>query len=310
MTKKPVFVRIGAIAAWAVAASLAPQCSEVGTPKSPAPATAPANPPAWAPVTTAEPSTQADAVPTGAVVIGRFVEAVGGRQKWERFTSRRTTMSMSVAGISPLTGENAAAAAEMTVERKSPDRLNSMTKSADMGEIRQGYDGAVGWSIDPLNGPRVLTGSELHQLAVEATFNREIHLDRLYPVVERVESRDFRGQPSWRLQMKSPAGDTVVAYFEKASGLWVGFTRQFKAGDTLLSVTQAMSEYKDFDGLKFPTRIEQTVMETQQTMTVTSIEHVAIDDAVFALPVEIKTIVDQIKKTPAAESQPAAPVTP
>ncbi len=56
-----------------------------------------------------------------------------------------------------------------------PNKLLRKVEIPSVGHVESGYDGKVGWSIDPLAGPSLLTGRELSEIADDAWFDGTLH---------------------------------------------------------------------------------------------------------------------------------------
>ena len=112
-------------------------------------------------------SARQDQLPTGREVIDRYVEAIGGAAAFAAVQSIRATGSVEIAaaGIS--------GTVELLVGRPNKMRVNSGI--AGVGMIMRGYDGAVGWSMDPMAGPALVVDRELAELIDEAQFDAPLH---------------------------------------------------------------------------------------------------------------------------------------
>ena len=75
-----------------------------------------------------------------------------------------------------------------------------------------------------------------------------------------------------------------------ASGLLVGSIshQHMQMGEVTADIV--MSDYKEFDGLKLPTRMTMTMGPQQVVTTIKSVTHEPIADSVFALPPEIRAL--------------------
>lgn len=106
-------------------------------------------------------------------VYERLIEVTGGRAALERYTSTRAVgeFSMPAQGVG----------GDLEVFAAAPNKLFIRVDIAGFGQVRQGYDGEVGWSINPAVGPMVLDGTMLHQMRQQADFfgplNMEAYVD-------------------------------------------------------------------------------------------------------------------------------------
>ena len=80
------------------------------------------------------------------------------------------------------------------------------------------------------------------------------------------------------------------------SGLLIGgFAKQKTPMGEIEAVTE-FSDYKDFNGIKQPTKVTLTMMGQQQVMEFTSYEYGPMDAAVFTVPAPVATLISQKPK--------------
>src|SRR5688572_10298248 len=102
-------------------------------------------------------------LPPAQTIIDRHIEAVGGRAAIKAHKSVKATGSISVPS-NGMSGTIEAYAAR-------PNKTRNNTTLAGIGEMSDGYDGTVAWSITPMTGPMLATGEELDQKKFEADFD-------------------------------------------------------------------------------------------------------------------------------------------
>ena len=114
---------------------------------------APALAQAQAPAPPASQQKPAEAdLPPAKSIIDRHIEAVGGRDAIKAHNSVAVKGSMAMPA-SGMTGT-------MEIFAARPNkRLTKMTL-AGIGEISEGFDGTVAWSVSPMTGPMLATGDE------------------------------------------------------------------------------------------------------------------------------------------------------
>jgi hypothetical protein len=153
------------------------------------------------------------ATPTVDQIIDRYLTALGGRAAIEKQTSRASLGTIEVPAMH-LSGT-------VMIHEKAPDKvLQVVIFSANV--FRQGYDGAVGWTDDPADGTRVLSGAELNEVRRDADFFHALHLHEIYPKlafsgIEKIGDRD-----TYVLE-GTAAGETDSdkMYFDTETGLTV-----------------------------------------------------------------------------------------
>jgi hypothetical protein len=224
----------------------------------------------------------AQALPEAATVVRRYVEAMGGdalRQKPGMVTEG--TFSMPAMGT----------AGPMEVAHAKPNQLALRMTLPGIGELRSGFNGDVGWSLNPLEGPRVLAGNELSQVRDDADFAATLRDPSLIATMETVERREVEGEACYRVRIQWKSGRETFDCYAADDGLLLSTDLRTETVMGSVEATVLFSEYRDFDGVRLPTRTVQRVMGQEFVMTVTAIRFGPIDPGVFALPAEIKALV-------------------
>jgi hypothetical protein len=101
----------------------------------------------------------------------------------------------------------------------------------------------------------------------------------------------MNGQDCYRVRIQWKSGRESFDCYSVETGLIVAIQQKSESPMGTIDVTVNMNEYKDFDGIKLPTRIVQQMMGAEQVMTITTVDFGAVDPAVFELPAEIKALV-------------------
>ncbi len=230
--------------------------------------------------------------PTVDQLISAYVDAVGGRENWERHSSRRQTYDIAVHGIDPNTGEKKDLTGTMVVLRKKPNLFASISKIEEIGEIRQGFDGEVGWSISPAMGARILHGQELSDVRRDANLNRDVALLKDFATAEVVGERKFDGHACWELRLSNPGETFAVAFFDKETHLLVGLVRRLKLGGAVVSTIETRRAFTEYDGIKLPSEIESSVRNNSQTLKLRTVEFDVDDPSAFDRPAEIQQAIE------------------
>ena len=97
----------------------------------------------------AVPATQAQKLPTAREIVDRFVKASGGAEALQSIKSMRAKGTFSIVGQS-LNGT-------LDMMSARPNKLLMRLSIPAIGTVEEGFDGKVGWSLDPLQGPSLVT---------------------------------------------------------------------------------------------------------------------------------------------------------
>lgn len=228
----------------------------------------------------------AQALPPAKQIVDRYVEAIGkdaaARQNFRHVVTEMTTPNGT-----------------MTMTTKAA-RPNKMVMSMEMQgvSLSSGYDGERGWSVNPMTGAQLMEGKELEQLARQADFDASYNMAKHFPTMTTVGRSTANGQPCHRVRMVSVSQDTVHACFDVATGLLSQLQAAQESQMGRVETTTDMMDYKEFGGVKIPTRIVTRLMGQEMTATVKSVSTDPIPAAAFEPPAEIKALM--IQQPPAA----------
>ena len=227
-------------------------------------------------------------LPPAKQIVDRYVEAIGGKNGASGQNFRHVVAEMTMP-----TGT-------MTMDMKFA-RPNKMVMSVEMpglGAMRSGFDGSRGWSVNPMTGAQLMDGKELQQLARQADFDSNINLSAQFPSMTTVERSTANGQPCYKVRMVSAAQDTVFSCFDVATGLMTQMQTRQESQMGRMETTVNMLDYKEYGGMKMPTRTVTQIMGQELTTTIKSVSTDPIAPAEFDPPAEVKALMAQ---------QPAAP---
>lgn len=232
---------------------------------------------------TAPPAQNAAALPEARTIIDRHIEAIGGRKAILAHTSTRVTGTVTI----PANGLSGT----IEIIMAKPDLTRTKITFTGVGEMQEGYDGKVAWSMSPMTGPALVTGKELEQKKFDADFYGELHDPSRYESMTTVEQTTFAGRPSYKVRLVKKGGGEDIEFYDVASGLKVGgmATRESTMG--ALNLTQTFEDYKKVGELMHPMTLKVSTMGVDQVLTVTSVEYDKVDPSAFEPPPAIKALI-------------------
>jgi hypothetical protein len=230
------------------------------------------------------PARQAPQLPTGRAVIDRYVEAIGGAAAFKSITAMRAT------GTLEMPAQGITGTIEVISARPSNVRLKA--EIAGVGLIERGYDGKVGWSMDPLAGPAILSGRQLQELLDDARFDSPLHPAETFKELTTVEQTTFDGQAAYKVKAVFTSGTEQFEYFAVDTGLLIGSegSREMPGGGVVPRVS-ILRDYKPFGPLKQPTRLTQHTLGIEQVLTIGTFDYAPISPAAFAPPPEVQALI-------------------
>lgn len=227
-------------------------------------------------------------LPAAKQIIEKYVAASGGEEKI------RATKSMHAKGRMEMPAMGMTATLDMSAQ--APNKLLMVMELPNVGALRSGYDGTVGWMENPVTGPMLMEGDQLGDLLRQADFYVDLRYSDLYPTMETVAKTDFAGQSAYKVRLVDTDGKETMEYFAVDSGLKIGFEGEQTNEMGTVYVSTELSDYKDFAGRKIPMTTVSKMMGMEMKMVLESVEFDAVDPAVFALPETIKTLASAKQK--------------
>lgn len=223
------------------------------------------------------------ALPAVRDIISKYIEATGGSLAFKSISSMRAK------GVFTITGQQMSGELEMMAAR--PNKLLTRITITGIGPVEEGYDGKVGWSIDPFRGPALITGRGLEERADEAWFDAPLHGSDLVKEMTVIGKEEFDGRPAYRVKVVSVRGTEQFELFDEKTGLQAGVeaTRETPLG--IIPTTTMFRDYQRFGQLTFPSKVVQRIMGQEQIFTFALYEFNSVLPSVFELPPAIKALI-------------------
>jgi hypothetical protein len=223
------------------------------------------------------------ALPSAQQIVDKSIEAMGGAAAF------KAVKSMRAHGTFALTAQQISGALEVVSAR--PNKLVTKISLAGLGEVEEGYDGKVGWSIDPMSGPSLVTGRQLLERADESWFDAPLHAPDYVKEMTVVGQEEFDGRDAYRVKVVTVGGNEQFELFEVASGLLIGFEATRATPMGIVPTTGIFRDFRKFGALTFPATLIQRALGLEQVLTFTSYEFDAVPSSAFDLPPAIKALI-------------------
>lgn len=231
---------------------------------------------------------QQQQLPDGREVIDRYIEAIGGKDVIVNQTAQMVKARLDV----PAQGIGG----DMEIYAAPSNRLSTKIEIPGIGAIRAGFNGKVGWTMNPMMGPMLLEGRMLDQMRHQAHSTATLHPEELVASLETVEMVEFEGHNCYKVKVTTRWEEEYFEFFDVESGLMWGNERTQASPMGEVPTTTVLSDYKDFDGLLVPTKTVQRAMGMEQVFTIIEFTETELADDVFALPEEIKALMEPAKQ--------------
>jgi len=226
-----------------------------------------------------QPST---ALPPAATLVAKYADAVGGAAllKAPQITTKGG-LNMAAAGIN----------ATFEMVQIQPSRMRMVTTIPGVGEILVGYDGTTAWSVDPMQGPRVLSGKEKLEIQEEADPRASVRSMELISKAETVADTTMGTERCYLVKLSWKSGRETFDCYSPATGLLVGSKSVQSTAMGEIPVATIYSDYKKFGDFMVPTKVTQSMMGQQQVMTISSVEVGTGAGMTIVAPPEIQALI-------------------
>ncbi|HVZ72162.1 MAG TPA: hypothetical protein VHJ20_07290 [Polyangia bacterium] len=213
-----------------------------------------------------------------AAILADVVAAMGGEAAWNAHTSMSEKIELSIAGL----GMNGTGQRISTKD----DKALLTTTLPGIGTTREGSNGKVVWSEDPINGARVLAGAEAEAARLESMWAPELRFDKLFTKIESTTETGAGGVALECLVLTPHEGTPLTNCYDAKTHLQVvqRGSHPTPQGDT--PFTSTVKDWRDVQGLKMPFAVETQTGPITFTLKITELElDVPVEDAkVFEPP--------------------------
>ena len=219
--------------------------------------------------------------PTIDEILAKNTEAKGGIEKLRAVNSVRFTGNMAMGG-------GMEAPFVMTKKRAEMVRLEFTIQG--MTGV-QAYDGATAWMVMPFMGkkdPEAMSGDMLKEMKEQADFDGPfIDYAKKGHKIELLGKADIEGTSAWKLKLTTKDGTESVIYLDADSHLEIKSEAKRKVQGQEMEGEQSFGNYKEVEGMLFPTSMEMKPKgaPSGQTITIDKIEiNPTVADDLFKMP--------------------------
>jgi outer membrane lipoprotein-sorting protein len=213
-------------------------------------------------------------------IIAKNLQAKGGAEKWQSVKSVKMSGKMTAQGTEM----------PLTVYAMRPN-FNRQEITMPAGKAIQAFDGTSAWVVNPMLGidtPQVVPGPAADFARYSADFDGAlINYKDKGTTIELVGKEQLEGKDVYHLKVTAKGGPLQHYLLDATTGLELRTSTQIELGNgQKQTLTSAMSNYKQVNGIMLPHTVTQTAGDRQLLQwTITSVEFNSIpDDSIFRLP--------------------------
>jgi hypothetical protein len=165
------------------------------------------------------------------------------------------------------------------------DKSLSVTEMTGLGTIREGTNGKVFWSQDPVQGMRMLEGAEAEQARIESSWNPELRAAELFQKLEVATEPGPGGKPLECVIATPRQGAPIHNCYDPSTHLQVLQTgiRATPQGD--VPFRAIMRDWREVGGIKIAFEAETQVGPLTLVVRIKSVTFdEVLDDRIFEPP--------------------------
>ena len=238
-------------------------------------------------------------LPSADEVLDKYVEALGGRAAFEKFSSRVVKGALELPAMGITSGAE--------IYAKAPNKWLLSIEVPGFGLVQQGYDGTSGWARDPQTGIRDLSGGELESIKRGAEFNQPLKLKALFPKLEVKEKSKVGDREVYVLEATPAQGSPEKLYFDTQTHLLVRADIEAEGPQGKTPFEIGFEDYKEVDGIKLAHTVSRSSPAMSFVIKLEEIRHnIPIEDTKFQKPAPEKPPEKPVEKPaekPAAEEK-------
>jgi outer membrane lipoprotein-sorting protein len=223
------------------------------------------------------------ALPSGAELLAKCAEALGGQAAFDKIKNRvaRGTLDLGQAGVT----------LAVAVYSAKPDRIYMVADSDVTGRIETGVVDGLAWENSAMRGAIVKEGVEKADAIRDATFDRLIYWKDTVAKAETSGTAEVDGKTVYKVVVTPKVGAPQTVYFDRESSLVVQLDTTMVVGGQSLDIVSKPSDYRVVDGIKSPFKMVQYLLGQERVLTLEKVEHnVDLPADRFEPPAAIKAI--------------------
>ncbi len=231
----------------------------------------------------------AESLPTAEQILDRYIEVTGGKAAHEKIRTEimRATTEVKAQGISG-----------PTETYRDGTNYYLVMEVPGAGKVEYGAYKGIIWENSALMGPRIKTGAEKAFYEREAVLEKDLRWRDVYAKAELAGELVDDGVASYKVILTpKDGGKPETRFYDKATGLLRKIQQVAPSPMGEIPAEQILMDYKDFGGVKVPTRSITKMASAEMSVTVTSLE--------FNRPIPASKFVPPKEILALAEKQPA-----
>ena len=248
-------------------------------------------------VTDATQEKAAAALPEPKVIVDRMIDFLGGKDAFKDIPPFTAIGQIAIPAMN-INGK-------MTTWTAPPNLMKVEMDMPGMGKTLTGFDGKIGWSIDPNRGPSLMEGAMLDEIRREATRTSELDLLTYYDSAKITGRETFNDVACVVLELRK--GDILTTrLLEETTGRPIATRTKMPTPMGEIPATTIFESWIKAGNIRTPGKTIIQVMNIEQVLTIDKVTAGEIAPAIFQLPPAIAALEKARQAKEKAEAEKAA----
>ncbi|MBA3705660.1 MAG: insulinase family protein [Bacteroidetes bacterium] len=205
-------------------------------------------------------------------VIEDYIKAIGGAKAVKKIKDLRIKMNTQLQGMD----------VNVVTQQKAPNKFSMSFNMGAMTVQKDVFDGTTGKQTG-MQGNAEITGEALDELKTQATMNIEMQYQKLGYTLNLKGIEEINYKDAYVVEVTSPKGKKSTEWYEVESGLKIRSSQTSQTPQGPMVQTVDYLEYKEVDGVKFPSVITMGGAMSMKLTAETIEVNKGIEDAEFSV---------------------------
>jgi hypothetical protein len=179
---------------------------------------------------------------------------------------------------------------EFVLVTRPPNRQRMDITLPGIGELQQGFDGEVGWSVNPIAGPQLMSGGELEQIREQSSLQASLRDPSVVPGRETISEARYGGEACWKVRLTWASGRTSYDCYSVETGLLVASEMTQESAMGAVDAVTIYRDYTMFDGRLMPARMIQSAAGQDTELRILEVSFEEVPESRVAPPQVIRTL--------------------
>lgn len=197
---------------------------------------------------------------TAETVIDNYLKAIGGKEKIKSVNAVHMKMEASMMGNT----------INIEATKLAPNKSMQEVKMGGNVVQKQVFDGEKGASSG-MGGSQKVEGDAAKDMAISSAIIEEVAMVERGISMKLSAVENIDGSDAYGVEVSMPSGKKSTRYYDSESGLLVRTTNVLEGPQGSMTVSTDYDDYKEFEGIMFPTLIIQPMGPQKMNIKVTEV---------------------------------------